>query len=84
MMVLVVDAGKGIQTQTAECIVIGEVHAWCSAPCACLVLPTLCVLGDPGLVHTPNCLLGSHAAPELLASGHAAQASSACAAKWGP
>lgn len=26
-MVLVVDAGKGIQTQTAECIVIGEVAA---------------------------------------------------------
>lgn len=25
-MVLVVDAGKGIQTQTAECIVIGEVR----------------------------------------------------------
>lgn len=27
LMVLVVDAGKGIQTQTAECIVIGEVAA---------------------------------------------------------
>lgn len=27
LMVLVVDAAKGIQTQTAECIVIGEVAA---------------------------------------------------------
>lgn len=26
-MLLVVDAGKGIQTQTAECLVIGEVAA---------------------------------------------------------
>ena len=32
LMMLVVDVGKGIQTQTAECLVIGECHRCSNLP----------------------------------------------------